>query len=195
MLDHLATFGVDGIPGVDAVRFVSINWGPWGEAGMAKAGTKAHEVAVKDGDRPLKTRDALTGLAMVMQAIQEEPLTASQFAICDVDWERSFLWKESPLLERLVRRSTPSDGLSSGGSVTGKVEETIGPVAVFFSEHVGSPWSKLEMATMAASGLDSLDVVTLRNSFTKKFKTVPLSVFTKPNVTFGQLEAVLAQHA
>jgi hypothetical protein len=30
---------------------VGVNWGPWGEAGMAAVGTKAHELSVANGER------------------------------------------------------------------------------------------------------------------------------------------------
>jgi hypothetical protein len=88
------------------------------------------------------------------------------------------------------RKNSP--GNSPRGDAGGRETADIGPIASFFSEHLDSPWSSLEKGTMAAAGLDSLDTVTLRNAFVKKFKTVPLSIFTKPNVTFGQLETSLA---
>ena len=33
---------------------VSLNWGPWGEVGMAREGTIAHAAALRDGEFPLK---------------------------------------------------------------------------------------------------------------------------------------------
>eukprot|EP00928_Gymnodinium_smaydae_P033271 TRINITY_DN23875_c0_g1_i2.p1 TRINITY_DN23875_c0_g1~~TRINITY_DN23875_c0_g1_i2.p1 ORF type:complete len:1306 (-),score=208.14 TRINITY_DN23875_c0_g1_i2:33-3950(-) len=50
MLDHMATFAsASGVPEEDQppCRFIAVNWGPWGEAGMAQVGTKAYEQAVK----------------------------------------------------------------------------------------------------------------------------------------------------
>merc|ERR1719421_1542279 len=201
MLDHLATFGLEDKFIENDVRFIAVNWGPWGEAGMAKVGTKAHEVALKDGDRPLSTKEALRCLGLVIQAIQEEPPVSCQFAICDVDWNRSEHWANSPYAEnlRILGRkragSTTESSKTYGSSRSDQTDrEAMGPVASFFSEHLDCTWSSLQNATMAAAGLDSLDTVTMRNAFVKKFKTAPLSVFTKPNITFSQLETSLAAY-
>eukprot|EP00746_Dinoflagellata_sp_MGD_P131788 gnl/MRDRNA2_/MRDRNA2_65538_c0_seq1.p1 gnl/MRDRNA2_/MRDRNA2_65538_c0~~gnl/MRDRNA2_/MRDRNA2_65538_c0_seq1.p1 ORF type:complete len:655 (+),score=128.61 gnl/MRDRNA2_/MRDRNA2_65538_c0_seq1:248-1966(+) len=190
MLDHLATFGLEDKLAEDDVRFVAVNWGPWGEVGMAKAGSKAHEVALKDGDRPLSSKEALRCLGMIIQAMQEEPPISCQFAVCDVDWDRSYHWAESPFAEML--RSQKKNVTDEKAQVAAVSE--MGPIATFFCEHLDSQWSSLQNSTMAAAGLDSLDTVTMRNAFVKKFKSAPLSIFTKPNVTFSQLETSLATY-
>eukprot|EP00913_Durusdinium_trenchii_P000044 g40.t1 len=74
-------------------RIISVNWGPWGEAGMAQEGTKAYEQAVKEGDTPLSTRTALACLFVaVCQAMEVQGV--SQLCACDVQWEKS-QWKEN----------------------------------------------------------------------------------------------------
>lgn len=191
MLDHLATFGLEDKFAENDVRFVAVNWGPWGEVGMAKAGSKAHEVALKDGDRPLSSKEALRCLGMIIQAMQEEPPISCQFAVCDVDWNRSVHWAESPYAE-MLRRPKNVEVEDAGAAAK---ESATSAIASFFSEHLDTPWPSLQNSTTAAAGLDSLDTVTMRNAFVKKFKTAPLSIFTKPNVTFGQLETSLAQYA
>lgn len=189
LLDNMATFGLDELSGSDSqVQFVSINWGPWGEAGMAKAGSKAHAVALKDGDRPLTTKMAVHCLKAILQIVQENPSSTSfQFAVCDVDWARSAHWSTSPYVELLSVRNSPQ--INSKRST--KSDQGVEPLEAFFQEYMDKNWHSLEKSTMAAAGLDSLDVVTMRNSFAKKFKAVPLSIFTKPNATFGQLKIAL----
>merc|ERR1719498_2014680 len=99
---------------------------------MAKEGTKAHELALKDGDRPLKTAQALKCLAMIMQAIQEEPPVSCQFAVCDVDWDRSFHWAESPYAEFLRKpKVSATEKIATPTDVS-----AMGPVASFFTEHL-----------------------------------------------------------
>jgi hypothetical protein len=193
MLDHLATFGLEDKFAENDVRFIAVNWGPWGEVGMAKAGSKAHEVALKDGDRPLSSKEALRCLGMIIQAMQEEPPVSCQFAVCDVDWNKSYHWAESPYAE-MLRKNSPKNTPRGDDKAPSAAMSEMGPIASFFCEHLDGKWSSLQNSTMAAAGLDSLDTVTLRNTFVKKFKTAPLSIFTKPNVTFGQLETSLATY-
>jgi acyl carrier protein len=53
-----------------------------------------------------------------------------------------------------------------------------------------SGWDEEE--GLDALGLDSLDLVQMRNGFIKQFKAqVPLSVFAAPNQTLGELLAKL----
>jgi surfactin synthase thioesterase subunit len=50
MIDQLASFGAGGVlPMGDRppCRVLAVNWGPWGEAGMAKVGTKAYQQAAE----------------------------------------------------------------------------------------------------------------------------------------------------
>jgi len=186
VLDNMAAFGT----GADGPRVVAINWGPWGEVGMARPGTKAYDIALKDGDRPLATATGLACLEAVILAIQEEPPVTCQFAVCDVDWGRSRHWGDLAMVELLTRGSaTPSTATPSPRATS------LSPVAAFFAEQLDTEWTTLASSTMAAAGLDSLDIVTTRNIFSKKFKPAPLGLFTKPNVTFEQLERALENYA
>jgi hypothetical protein len=53
LLDQIATWPPTS---VGPIRFISVNWGPWQEVGMAAAGSKAHAQAIKDGETPLSTQ-------------------------------------------------------------------------------------------------------------------------------------------
>jgi hypothetical protein len=48
MIDQLSSFG-GALPSGDRppCRVLAVNWGPWGEAGMAKVGTKAYQQAAE----------------------------------------------------------------------------------------------------------------------------------------------------
>ena len=46
ILDQLASFGPPALTPA-AVPVLTLNWGPWGEVGMAAKGTKAYAMAVK----------------------------------------------------------------------------------------------------------------------------------------------------
>ncbi|CAJ1372831.1 unnamed protein product [Effrenium voratum] len=69
LLDQFATFGSGALSEGDTppCRVIAVNWGPWGEAGMAQVGTKAYEQAVKEGDTPLSTDTALQCLATALR--------------------------------------------------------------------------------------------------------------------------------
>merc|ERR1712167_373222 len=98
MGDNWATFGaeVDCLP----CRVIAINWGPWGEAGMAKVGTKAYEAAVREGDTPLSNAIALRCLATALRTASQAQLASVQFCACDMEWEKS-QWSGLPILKRL----------------------------------------------------------------------------------------------
>ena len=73
LLDALADWGEDDADEEDSAReppppVLSVQWGPWLEAGMAAAGTKAHDLALRTGDASLPTRDALKALATALAA-------------------------------------------------------------------------------------------------------------------------------
>merc|ERR1719335_1681331 len=106
MLDQMASFGSSSsskprtsLP----CRIITINWGPWGEAGMAKVGTKAYEQAVREGDTPLKTATALRCLAAALRSSAKGQERAVQFCACDVQWQRS-QWKDLPILDLITER-------------------------------------------------------------------------------------------
>ena len=100
MIDQLASFGAAGaLPSGDRppCRVLAVNWGPWGEAGMAKVGTKAYQQAVEEGDTPLPTSVALRCLAAALRTASQAQPAATQFCACNVEWQKS-QWSELPIL-------------------------------------------------------------------------------------------------
>jgi len=188
VIDHMATFGQnDGLP----CRVLAINWGPWGEAGMAKEGTKAHELALRDGDRPLPTAVALRCLAAALNMAAQPQQAAMQFCVCDVDWERS-QWQRLPLLRDIrglessgpeATRPKPNPAVSAQGNPKDQVER-------FLLQHVkgGKKWARVQDKSLIQVGLDSLEIVQVRNLFNQKFSVnVPLSTVADSSMALNKL--------
>merc|ERR1712032_545160 len=95
-------------------RIISINWGPWAEAGMAKVGSKAYEVALAEGDRPLPTAVALSCLAGALRASRQGrgQRGPSQFCACDVDWSKSS-WSNLRILELVHDADDSAEGAAA----------------------------------------------------------------------------------
>jgi len=185
MLDQLAAFGTE-LPENDKppCRFVTVNWGPWGEAGMAQVGTKAYEQAVKEGDTPLKTATAIRCLAAALRDAGKAQPAAAQFAACDVEWQKS-TWSALPILDLVFTPSAPAQ----------KQEETVSAVAekasqgkraldTFLVEHTnGASWQKIQGKSLHQLGMDSLEIVQLRGALNKAFGVnVPLSLLADPSL-------------
>jgi len=203
LLDHLAAFGSEvsdtGPDGSPPCRVIAINWGPWGEVGMAKVGTKAHELALKEGDHPLSNDVGIRCLAAVVRSAAEtvRPV-ATQFAACDVEWHKS-QWKGLPVL-RAVAEETVEDDVGGAGSPccaqdASKMDPD-GNLKRFLLQQVRSEkWEKAEKKTLNQLGLDSLEMVQLRNAFNNSFKAnVPLSVLTNPSSKLSAIFSDLRGH-
>jgi nucleoside-diphosphate-sugar epimerase len=214
-LDQLASWGT---AAVDQPTVLAMNWGPWGEAGMAAAGTKAHEQALRDGDIPLRSRDALAALTTALASRFEVPQTTREFAVCNVRWSTS-QWKDLPIIETVLaseeiqRRdaimaatkvgkvTTTSAQLmakidlaigTNGGDVNGNksnASDASGPVDAILREMVPR-WDLSQ--SLAALGMDSLDLVQLRNTANRRLgMKAPLSTYMKPNRTLQELRVEL----
>ncbi len=73
---------------------------------MAKKGTKAYDVAIKHGDKPLETSTALRSLAEVMRGV---PLGVSsgsyaQYTVVDADWAGRCIWRDLPIVRSIKPR-------------------------------------------------------------------------------------------
>eukprot|EP01064_Diplonema_japonicum_P035889 TRINITY_DN7895_c4_g1_i2.p1 TRINITY_DN7895_c4_g1~~TRINITY_DN7895_c4_g1_i2.p1 ORF type:complete len:2605 (+),score=608.25 TRINITY_DN7895_c4_g1_i2:118-7932(+) len=174
-----------------ACKVTAISWGPWGEVGMAKKGTKAHTLALKDGDTPLATLPALCCLGHVMAKLVRGEETAAQYAVCDVDWNKS-PWQDLPCLSAFKRApsSTPvgQDAAAADESFAAQLRTWL------LHEVDRTSWDAVMDEDMASLGLDSLDTVQLRNAFNKRFKKIaPLSLFSKPNLTMRSLHTSLTE--
>lgn len=182
LLDHYASFGArpERLPEGDRplCRVIAVNWGPWGEAGMAKVGTKAYEQAVKEGDTPLSTAVALRCLGAALRAATQAQPSALQFCACDVNWPQS-QWSDLPVLEYVTERAQKtSDASKESGGAAKQVDGAPDLlVEKFMVEHTkGSSWKRIQNKSLHQLGLDSLEIVQLRNAFNKQFNVnVPLS--------------------
>lgn len=189
MLDQMAVFGALR-PGDFPCRIIAVNWGPWGEAGMAKVGTKAYEQAVREGDTPLKTSIALRCLAAALRSATGGQQPVAQFCACDVDWQRS-QWRELPILdfvtERLIEaESKPSAAVNENGVSNRASLET------FMANYTSQTWARIKGKSLVKLGLDSLEIVQLRNQFNRHFSVnVPLKVIAEPSQKVGDLVAAL----
>ena len=72
---------------------IALNWGPWGEVGMARLGTKAHAMALRSGELPLSTAASFEAFERALSlALFSTPASCAQFAICRMAWSRT-VWR------------------------------------------------------------------------------------------------------
>ena len=155
---------------------VTINWGPWGEAGMAAVGTKAHQLSLENGEMPLTNAQGLSCLATVLFMLEQNH-APMQFACCHCDWPRT-PWQGLPLLMHVsssVENSfdqqddaaytaedhgqPKTNGSSSSSTTTSSspgVQAQDSAVVVFLKDRV--PRWELDQQ-LSEVGLDSLDMV------------------------------------
>lgn len=201
LLDHLSSFGGAGVlPEGDRppCRVIAINWGPWADAGMAKVGTKAYEAAVAEGDTPLATTAALGCLAAALRCASQAQPCATQFCACDVEWQKS-QWSQLPILDLVWERPAHSvlnskkhseNAHNRGGSAKQRVEDFL-----LVNMKSSGSWKRIQGKSLHQLGMDSLEVVQLRNMFNKRFDvTVPLGVVADSTQKLSDLAASLSQH-
>jgi len=192
MLDHLAAFGSE-LPQGDRppCRFITVNWGPWGEAGMAQVGTKAYEQAMKEGDTPLRTATALRCLAAALRDAGSAQPAAVQFAACDVEWQRSH-WSFLPVLDLVAPQATQTP---SKKVVAGSKKASMGRTALheFLVKHVsGGSWQRIQGKSLHQLAMDSLEIVQLRGSLNRAFNmNAPLSILADPSLNMAQIAELL----
>jgi len=182
VLDHLAQFGSPEHDWSKATRVITVNWGPWAEAGMARIGTKAHEQALKEGDKPLDTSTALRCLGASLRAGGQAQAMAVQFAVCDVDWDKS-PWGDLPLLSLIKEPSVTPKVVESG-----KSRERTSLEEFLVLQTTGTSWEKIRNKTFNQLGVDSLEVVQLRNAFNRKFgANVSIAMISDPTLKVHEL--------
>lgn len=197
VIDQMAVFGAESdLPESERApcRVMAINWGPWAEAGMAKVGTKAYEQALKEGDRPLPTATALACLAAALRMAGQVQPGSIQLCACDVDWARS-QWSELPILELLMDRSGTPGKLPAGGTSAAKGSDSAVEDFLAQSSKASGGWPWIKGKSLHQLGLDSLELVQIRNQFNKKFSVnVPLAVVADPSQRLDALAAALAAY-
>jgi len=203
LLDHLASFYGFGSGHLQdnslPCRMITINWGPWAEAGMAKVGTKAYEQAVREGDTPLPTATALRCLGAALRTAGQLQPSTLQFCACDVDWDKS-QWRELPILDLVSEGAAEAraakavdqskEGKQSDGATVAQ------QVEAFLMQHAknGSSWKRIQSKTLFQLGLDSLEVVQLRGLFNKKFGiNAPLNIIADSSLKLSDLAKALCE--
>ena len=140
-------------------------------------------------------------LATIIRNTEASATQLRQYAVCRTEWARS-PFKNSSVLREIPVEFKPQTASRSAGGKSGprssRADPRSGPkagtrdseVKAFLMDRVPrwDPQSQLQ-----ALGLDSLDMVQLRNSFNATFHTrLPLGLFAAPNQTLQQLADKLA---
>ncbi|KAJ1450282.1 hypothetical protein M885DRAFT_571480 [Pelagophyceae sp. CCMP2097] len=205
VLDHLADWGCDDEAGP---ALLTLHWGPWADAGMAREGTRAYAAAVAYGDAPLSTAEGLAALAAALGAAPRGGVRFAAFRVAD--WRKS-PWRALAATAHLRRDDAqPAGGAAaaaaapagaagaSGGASDADCGADCGArgdaVEAFLRRRV-SEW--LPASSLESLGLDSLDLAQLRGDFAAAFKfraPPPLAWFSKPDVTLADLAAALRGH-
>ena len=189
---------LDGGPNV-----VSINWGTWGDAGMAARNARALEASRASGETPLTSGVALRLFGRVIAAMLSGSTAARNLAVCDVEWSRS-PWAGLPLVSELppptpsppdgrpFGRPEPPAGRPAADPATEPADGQDDGIRSFLSAYVHR-WD--ESKRLVDLGLDSLDFARIKGDFARLFgKDVPLAALAKPHQRLGELYSFLAEH-
>merc|ERR1712195_22441 len=106
ILDGVATSSVTNNVITGGVPIICCNWGPWGEVGMAQIGSKPYNSALKGGELPMMTLDALNSLEHVLRSFSSGNGGSRQVGICRVEWSRSE-WSGTPMICKLTDEKVP----------------------------------------------------------------------------------------
>ncbi|KAL3928627.1 MAG: hypothetical protein SGPRY_002309 [Prymnesium sp.] len=228
LFDNAVAFGLPNFPAGATPKLLTLNFGPWGEVGMAREGTKAHQLSLLSGELPMASSAAISCIAEALRRLQGDPALARaaslnlssqpgahglQFAVADMEWWRS-PWPSHPLLQGVMHRLPPAtasavmmdtevpvetDKVSRSDSARTKMQVTSDSLDRSKSRDEVEGFLKSRMSvwdpsnTLLELGLDSLDLVQLRNAFQKQFKlTIPMGIFTNANQTLLELTEKLA---
>jgi hypothetical protein len=188
------------------MKMISVNFGPWGEAGMAAEGTRAHQLSLESGQTPMSNASGMQCIGSALRHALSQPDAAMQFAVCSCDWPKT-PWAGMPLLSHCYDPSAAADvndgdSGSDDDSDSGAPEQIEGDssateesaVVAFMRDRVPGRWDLRE--TLSELGMDSLDTVQLRNGFNKAFSSaVPakMALFTDPSMKLGELVRTLEE--
>jgi acyl carrier protein len=165
---------------------------------MAKVGTKAYEMALEEGDTPLSTKTALRCLAAALRTASQAQPSGLQFAACDVEWRKS-QWANLPILD-LVRSAEVAEhkdektsaAVADAGSAPAADASV---VEEFLVKHTkGASWKRIHGKSLHQLGLDSLEIVQIRNAFNKTFEVnVPLAVIADASKKVSEIATILGE--
>jgi len=168
----------------------SINWGPWGQGGMA---TSLLEGLAAQGLRPIQPEEGLLALESLVLG------RSAQAGIVDCDWEQyATQFPESPgLLASLIRPR--EKGADVPGNLLQELKQSrpesrlalLLEVLRGVTEHVMGQRSFSIDRSLIASGLDSLMAIELRSWIKRELgEDIPLVRFLE-GVSVAELAAVL----
>jgi len=183
-------------PGAGPV-IVSVNWGTWGEAGMAARDARAIGASLAGGETPLRSGDALRLLGQLVASLLPGGSGRRNLAACDVDWQRAPL-ACAPLASLIPagsgdRPASPARDASPPPAMAHQAAEQEGEDGIrsFLRAYVHQ-WDDSER--LVDLGLDSLDFARIKSDFARKFgKDVPLAVIASPGRRLGELYSLLAE--
>ena len=185
---------------------------------MASRSPAAFDAAVRGGEIPLGSREALGALEGALLHARGGARTGAggQYLACRTAWSRS-VWRGHPLIAHLPDEDERDDDHEGGTAARDAAEEEHAGVSraasgaaashsngsgggggggggdalsAFLDEHVGA--ARRPGDTLAALGVDSLDEVQLRAGVQRRFGVrAPLALFVAPGRTVGELEAAL----
>lgn len=170
---------------------VAIDWGTWGETGMAARNEKAMRAARADAETPLTSGTALALLGKVVSALLSGSTAGRNYAICDVGPDHAAragaLFATGGLVPEPMRPL--SDRPSAPRTEDGTAPED--GIRDFLDAYVHQ-WD--ESRRLSDLGLDSLDFARIRADFTRRFgKDVPMAQIAKPDQRLGDLYALLSE--
>ena len=165
----------------NGVRFVCLNWGPWGEVGMARRGTKAYEMSRRSSEIPMKTQTCLRCLEAALSSKNQNWWMIAQVQ----DWSKTRWGSRSGIVEKLVldkENDCDDDAVEKKTSSTTSVE-------IWLRERV-SAWRPND--TLSELGIDSLDEVQMRTDFQNYFHVkVKMEIFVGAGRTLKELRELL----
>mmetsp|Transcript_3790 Transcript_3790/g.8250 ORF Transcript_3790/g.8250 Transcript_3790/m.8250 type:complete len:2650 (-) Transcript_3790:57-8006(-) len=160
---------------------IAVNWGSWGEVGMAAEGTKAHDTSIKLGDMPMSTEAAIGALEALFANLFASPsIPRGQFTINGINWATS-PWRKHPIVRDIVpERDEHVHVVSLAPSTPSSID-----IEEALSNHI-SRWDPKE--TLVALGLDSLDMLQLVTDLSNKFAVdIKLQDVIRSGHTLGDL--------
>ncbi|MCF3142729.1 polyketide synthase [Streptomyces platensis] len=178
---------------------VSINWGTWGDVGMAADSAKALDAARAGGETPLRSGTALSLFGKAVGTLLSGSPAGRNLAVCDVAWPRS-PWDGMPLVSGLpamspqnppADRPRPADPRPTADPGATMQEGQDDGIRSFLSAYVHR-WDASKR--LVDLGLDSLDFARIRGDFGRLFgKDVPLAAIAKPDQRLSELYAFLSE--
>ena len=189
-------------PPAGAPVVATVDWGTWGQVGLAAGNERALAAARATGETPLTTGAALRLFGQALGGLLAGTATGRHLAACDIDRDHP-TWAGRPLLAHLPPPSSSEGRPPAGerpagmrpagrpGAAVPAHDDDPDGVRAFLRTYVHR-WDESQL--LADLGLDSLDFVRLRGDFARVFgRDVPLADIARPDGRLGELYGLLAR--